>query len=338
VAFNPNGTRLASASYDGTVRVWDTTTYEELFLLCGHTSWVIGVAFSPDGRRIASGSWDRTVKVWDARTGTLLQTLFHNNVVNSVVFTTDGTRLASASGEGTVKLWDVKTGQLILTLRGYTSYVWSLAFSADGARLASGSGDGTLRIWDTRPWTPESGAEREAVGLLSFFFGRPLCRADVVDYLRNSPAITSPARSLALSFVDRYREETDPEEYHQASWVIVRQPHLNALQYEIALRQARTACRLAPGQGKYATTLGAAQYRCYHYDEARVTLTKVGPFEQGRPAHLAFLAMTQHQLGRIEEARKALGLLHEAMRNFAGAAKREETDLVREAESLLAGR
>ena len=61
------GRRIASASFDQTVKVWDAGSGQVALTLKGHTGTVNGVAFSPDGRRIASATWDQTVKVWDAR-------------------------------------------------------------------------------------------------------------------------------------------------------------------------------------------------------------------------------------------------------------------------------
>ena len=56
VAFSPDGKRLASASEDKTVKVWDAATGQELLTLKGHTSGVYSVAFSPDGKRLASAA------------------------------------------------------------------------------------------------------------------------------------------------------------------------------------------------------------------------------------------------------------------------------------------
>jgi WD40 repeat protein len=66
VSFSPDGRRLASASSDGTVRVWDAASGKELLILKGHTDAVNGVSFSPDGKRLASAGEDRTVRVWEA--------------------------------------------------------------------------------------------------------------------------------------------------------------------------------------------------------------------------------------------------------------------------------
>jgi hypothetical protein len=72
VSYSPDGTRLASASYDGTVKVWDARSGTELLTLRGHTAPVTAVSYSPDGTRLASASADTTVKVWDARTPALV--------------------------------------------------------------------------------------------------------------------------------------------------------------------------------------------------------------------------------------------------------------------------
>src|SRR5262249_31701255 len=105
VAFNSDGTKLVSASFDGTMRVWNASTGREALTLNGHTSRVDSVAFSPDGRRLASTSMDRTVTVWDTASGQEVLTLKHTDRVSDVAFSPDGQRLAAGGGK-TVKVWD----------------------------------------------------------------------------------------------------------------------------------------------------------------------------------------------------------------------------------------
>ncbi|MEH2416635.1 MAG: ribosome assembly protein 4, partial [Nostoc sp.] len=144
-----DGQRLASASGDKTIKLWDVATGKLVQTLTGHSSWVNSVVFSPDGQRLASASWDNTIKLWDVATGKAVQTLTgHTDSVSSVVFSPDGQRLASASGDKTIKLWDVATGKLVQTLTGHTDSVSSVVFSPDGQRLASASRDKTVIVWN----------------------------------------------------------------------------------------------------------------------------------------------------------------------------------------------
>ncbi|KAL5388801.1 hypothetical protein DPSP01_002906 [Paraphaeosphaeria sporulosa] len=126
VAFSHDSARLASASGDKTVKIWDASSGACLQTLEGHGDGVRSVAFSHDSARLASASFDETVKIWDASSGACLQTLEgHGDWVQSVAFSHDSARLASASGDKTVKIWDASSGACLQTLEGYSSSVSS---------------------------------------------------------------------------------------------------------------------------------------------------------------------------------------------------------------------
>jgi WD40 repeat protein/serine/threonine protein kinase len=151
VCFSPDGSRLASASWDGTLRIWDARSGVETRALSGHTGWVHAVSYSPDGSRLASASEDGTVRVWDAHSGVeILALRGHTDRVSAVAWSPDGTRLATASYDRTLKVRDARTGGELLTLRGHTGWVLAVCFSPDGMRLASAAEDRTVRIWDIR--------------------------------------------------------------------------------------------------------------------------------------------------------------------------------------------
>ncbi|KAH7395241.1 vegetative incompatibility protein HET-E-1 [Phaeosphaeria sp. MPI-PUGE-AT-0046c] len=147
--FSHNSTRLASASHDSTVKIWDASSSVCLQTLKGHSDWVRSVAFSHDSTRLASASDDKTIKIWDVSSGVCLQTLKgHSNSVMSVAFSHDSARLASALDNSTVKIWDASSSVCLQTLEGHSDWVRSVAFSHDSTRLASASDDSTVKIWD----------------------------------------------------------------------------------------------------------------------------------------------------------------------------------------------
>ncbi len=153
VAFNSTGTRLITASDDGTARVWDVSPAgaKDWLTLVGHSDEfnIWDVEFSPDGTRLATASPDMTAKIWDAATGQELLTLAgHAYDVVEVTFSPDGKRLATASWDKTAKIWDALTGRELLTLTGHTDKLNSVAFSHDGTHLATASDDHTAKIWD----------------------------------------------------------------------------------------------------------------------------------------------------------------------------------------------
>jgi WD40 repeat protein/serine/threonine protein kinase len=110
IAYSPTADVLASCGLDGSIRLWDASTYKPLpGEPLGHTSGVRCLAFSPDGRRLATGGNDATVCVWDVAQRRKLFVLYgHTAEVYAVTFSRDGRYLASGSLDRTVRVWDAQ--------------------------------------------------------------------------------------------------------------------------------------------------------------------------------------------------------------------------------------
>jgi WD40 repeat protein len=151
VAFSPDGTRVATGSYDDSARVFDTVTGTELARL-NHDGDVNAVAFSPDGTRVATASDDRSARVFDAATGTELARLNHDGDVNAVAFSPDGTQVATGSDDRSARVFDAATGTELARL-DHDGTVNVVAFSPDGTRVATGSYDDSARVFDAATGT-----------------------------------------------------------------------------------------------------------------------------------------------------------------------------------------
>jgi WD40 repeat protein len=148
VLFSPDGTRVFSASFDGTVRIWDVSGERAAVVaVARHGQDINAICVSNDGRLLASASRDQTVGIWDAATGASRHLLTgHGAPVTSVAFEPKSEFLASASENGKVFLWDVATGKLSLEVRRRATVV---AFSPHGKLLATAGGpQHQVSLWD----------------------------------------------------------------------------------------------------------------------------------------------------------------------------------------------
>jgi WD40 repeat protein len=178
VALSPDCKTVATASRDGTVRLWEAATGRELRVLRVHSGFVLSVAFSPDGRLVALGGGnnvlneetqskvisrdpvDNAVRLWEVATGREVRILpGGNRPAHSVTFSSDGRLLAAVCGER-ARLWDLAAGTDGVTLSEVKETVVAIAFSPDGKTLVAAGYDtdraapqrrphSPVRLWDT---------------------------------------------------------------------------------------------------------------------------------------------------------------------------------------------
>jgi WD40 repeat protein len=217
VAFDPRSWWIASASDDGTLKLWDLKSRHEVHTIPGLSS-PSDVAFSPDGRYLSATTWS-AVRMWDltrpkepreielkgSRTGGGLQ---HS-------FSPDGRYLVAGISDK-VRLWEVESGESRAVLRGHSNPVFWTTFLDGGRMLASGSLDRTVKFWaigdalterdlltahtgsvESLVFSPDgqtlaSGGSDGRIRTWVMATGRPLVELE-------APGVRKPVRSLAIS-------------------------------------------------------------------------------------------------------------------------------------------
>jgi RNA polymerase sigma factor (sigma-70 family) len=169
VAFSPDDKLLASASDDGSIKIWDTTSGKELKTLAAHQDMTVSLTFSPDGQSLASTSWNfrgadkrqpGAIRLWDVPTWEeKVQLKDNDGAFRRSAFSPDGKVLAASELRGgagrpdQVKLWDTKTGKQLGILNEEEGHlIRTLVFSPDGKTLVLGihsrAGDDPIRLWN----------------------------------------------------------------------------------------------------------------------------------------------------------------------------------------------
>jgi WD40 repeat protein len=157
VAFNKDGTLGATASFDKSVRLWETGSGKQLREFSGtngHQGLVLSVAFHPNGDQIASGGADNTARVWDVPLTTPVRELAHAASVTAVAVSPDGKTVAGAAKDGSVKLWAAADGKGIATITAHAGGVTGVAFNANSQVLATSGANGMIRFWNVADGKP----------------------------------------------------------------------------------------------------------------------------------------------------------------------------------------
>jgi len=152
VALSHDAQYALTGSWDGTLRLWSTSTGQTRSIFRGHTKDVLSVAFSADNRQIVSGGRDGKIMMWNS----LGECKFkfdeggHSDWVSCVRFSPrpETPFIVSAGYDNLVKLWTLNPFRLATNFEGHTGYLNTVTVSPDGSLCASGGKDGITMLWD----------------------------------------------------------------------------------------------------------------------------------------------------------------------------------------------
>ena len=156
IAYSPDGKTLASASYDGTAKLWDTATGKQLRLLDVHERGFQTVAYADAGRILLTMARDGSAKLWDTRSWKELHALkvdHGGRDINWADLSPGGKLLATTGWDFTVKVWEVASRQKLADLVGHRGLAHRVLFHDDGKMLVTAGADGTVRLWDAATGT-----------------------------------------------------------------------------------------------------------------------------------------------------------------------------------------
>lgn len=157
---SPDGTVLATCSYDKLIILWNVETGEPLRDLAGHNGAVFDVAFSPDGRFLVSASADDTCKVWRVSDGLRLDTLGQPlKEAYTCRFSPDGRFIVAGGADNRIRVWRFvsqdgpKINPPLYARFAHEGAVLRIAFTPDGSKLVSTAEDRTVKVWETGAYT-----------------------------------------------------------------------------------------------------------------------------------------------------------------------------------------
>ena len=151
LSWHPNSRKVATCSFDNSVRFWDTENGVQNKILQENYGWLESVSWSPDGSKIAFGGGSSEIYIYDVLKDSLLKTLTeHNHWIESLKWSPDGKMLASGSSDNRIIIWDAITYQIVHKINGHNGDVEEVSWNFDGSKLASASEDRTVRIWDVQ--------------------------------------------------------------------------------------------------------------------------------------------------------------------------------------------
>lgn len=157
---SPDGSLIATCSYDRQVILWKADSGEKVRSLEGHNDAVYDVAFSPDGTVLATASGDKTVKLWLLATGERLDTLSQPQGEQFVTtFSPDGNYVLAGGADNRIRVWRFVSREkpqinpLVHARFAHEGAIVGLTFSSDAKQLVSVADDRTVKRWETSSYT-----------------------------------------------------------------------------------------------------------------------------------------------------------------------------------------
>lgn len=149
-AWSPDGKRVATASRDTTIRVWNASGTGKTTAFAGHTEGIVSLSWNPDGTKFLSASHDKTARIWNAESPSDSIVLAgHDEPLTMAVWSRDGHRVLTASYDGTARIWNADGAGSPVVLKGHEKPVLFASFSPDGSHVVTASEDLTARVWDS---------------------------------------------------------------------------------------------------------------------------------------------------------------------------------------------
>jgi WD40 repeat protein len=194
VACTPDSRRIASGSWDGTVRLWDAATGQSIADPLPHGGFVRALALSPDGTRlVAMGDGTDGRRVWDVASRRQVATYrTAEKQTWAVAYRPGGAHIAVLGPGHVIEILDAATGKRLAAadagerLEGYASRR-SLAYSPDGLLLAGPYEGNRVGLWEAESY--------RLVGTLAGHEGTVLSVAFSADGRRLASAAATPTRS-----------------------------------------------------------------------------------------------------------------------------------------------
>ena len=150
VTANGDGTRAASSSMDGSIRIYDLTSGSTVKTINAGPAETWTISHHPTQNLVASGTHSGVVNLWDTTQGT--KTVLGsagNKFAMSVKFSPNGRYVASGTFDGGVTVFDVEEKKNV-KLSGHTKAVRALAFTAGSDMLITGSDDHSINVYEIR--------------------------------------------------------------------------------------------------------------------------------------------------------------------------------------------